>query len=152
MNTGAIPSWRPAGRIRALAVGIARRGDQLLVMRVLDDAGALKGVRPLGGTIEFRETAAAALAREFREELGCAIAIEGPAQVLENLYEHHGAPGHEIVFAFAIRLLDPAFYARDRFTIDEGNGMVLDAEWFPLARIRTGEVKLFPDGLAALLS
>jgi ADP-ribose pyrophosphatase YjhB (NUDIX family) len=151
MNSSAIPSWRPAARIRALAIGIARRGEQILVMRVLDDAGALKGVRPPGGTIEFKETAAAALAREFQEEFGCAIAIEGPAQVLENLYEHHGAPGHEIVFAFPIRLLDAGLHARDRFTIDEGNGMLLEAEWLELARIRSGEIALFPEGLAALI-
>lgn len=151
MNSNAVPSWRPAARIRPLAIGIARRGDQILVMRVLDDAGALKGVRPPGGTIEFQETAAVALAREFQEEFGCAIAVEGAAQVLENLYEHHGAPGHEIVFVYPIRLLDAGFYARDRFTIDEGNGMLVEAEWFDLARLRAGEVALFPDGLAALI-
>jgi ADP-ribose pyrophosphatase YjhB (NUDIX family) len=146
-----IVQWRPAARIRPLAIGLARRGDRLLAMRVTDDHGALKGVRPPGGTVEFMESAAAAVAREFQEEFSAAIAIEGPAQVLENLYEHHGHPGHEIVFAFPIRLLDESFYARARFTIDEGNGNVFDAEWFDLARIRSGEVKLFPTGLAALL-
>ena len=66
-------------------------------------------------------------------------------------YEHHGHPGHEIVFVYAIRLLDAALTARERFAIDEGNGNVFEAEWFDLARIRSGEVKLFPAGLAALL-
>lgn len=120
-------------------------------MRVLDNHGALRGVRPPGGSVEFMETAAAAVAREFQEEFGWAIAIEGPARVLENLYEHHGQPGHEIVFAYPIRVLAAAAYARDRFTIDEGNGAVFEAEWFDLTRIRSDEVALFPAGLAALL-
>ncbi len=151
MNSPTAVQWRPPARIRPLAIGLARRGDRLLVMRVCDDQGALKGVRPPGGTIEFMESAAAAVTREFQEEFGAAIAIEGPAQVIENRYEHHGQPGHEIVLAFPIRLLDESLYARDRFTIDEGNGNVFEAEWFDLARIRSGEVKLFPTGLDALL-
>ena len=151
MNSPAIVQWRPPARIRPLAIGLARRGDQLLVMRVCDDHGALKGVRPPGGTVEFGERAAAALVREFQEEFGAAIAIEGAPQVIENFYEHHGHPGHEIVFVYAIRLLDAALTARERFAIDEGNGNVFEAEWFDLARIRSGEVKLFPMGLDALL-
>ena len=151
MTTPILQKWRPPARIRPLAIGLARREDSLLVMLVSDDQGALKGVRPPGGTIEFMESAATALAREFQEEFGTGIAIEGPMRVLENFYEHHGAPGHEIVFAYPIRLLEPALYARDRITIDEGNGVLVQAEWFPLARIRSGEVALFPKGLDALL-
>jgi ADP-ribose pyrophosphatase YjhB (NUDIX family) len=152
MTDPPVPRWRPAPRIRPLAIGLARRGDRLLVMRVFDDSGALKGVRPPGGAIEFGETAAAALAREFREEFGCEIAIEGPPAVLENLYEHHGAPGHEIVFAFPIRVVDDALAMAERFLLGEGNGVIVDAEWFDLARIRSGEVALFPAGLAASLA
>ena len=151
MTSPTVVQWRPPARIRPLAIGLARHGDQLLVMRVCDDHGALKGVRPPGGTIEFGESAAAAVAREFQEEFGAAIAIEGPPHVLENIYEHHGHPGHEIVFVYPIRLLDAKLHARDRFAIDEGNGNVFEAEWFDLARIRSGEVKLFPTGLDALL-
>jgi 8-oxo-dGTP pyrophosphatase MutT (NUDIX family) len=151
MSTPTPLKWRPPARVRPLAIGLARRGDTLLVMLVSDDHGTLKGVRPPGGTIEFMESAATALAREFQEELGTGIAIEGPMRVIENIYEHHGAPGHDIVFVYPIRLLEPALYARDRLTIDEGNGVLVQAEWFPLARIRSGEVLLFPKGLDALL-
>ena len=68
MNAPTVVQWRPPARIRPLVIGLARRGDQLLVMRVCDDNGALKGARPPGGTVEFGESAAAAVAREFQEE------------------------------------------------------------------------------------
>ena len=53
---------------------LVRRGDELLLMVVRSDDGAIKGYRPLGGSIEFGERAADALKREFTEELGLAIA------------------------------------------------------------------------------
>jgi len=45
--------WRPEQRVRVVAIGIACRRDELLVMWVEDDAGALKGARPPGGAVEF---------------------------------------------------------------------------------------------------
>jgi ADP-ribose pyrophosphatase YjhB (NUDIX family) len=42
---------------------------------VRDDAGRIKGVRPLGGEIEFGESWQAALVRKFHEELGIGIFI-----------------------------------------------------------------------------
>ena len=65
--------WRPPSVVRLIAIGIVRRGDELLLMAVRSDDGAIKGYRPLGGSIEFGERAAEALKREFVEELGLAI-------------------------------------------------------------------------------
>ncbi|MBO9472400.1 NUDIX domain-containing protein [Shimia sp. R10_1] len=62
-------SWRPHNSIRVKALGLHWRENRLLAARVFDDSGKLKGVRPLGGTIEFGETAQNALLREFHEEL-----------------------------------------------------------------------------------
>ena len=144
--------WRPKPLIRPIAIGIAERGDQILVVRVPDDHGALKGCRPPGGGIEFMETAADALAREFREEMDTAIEIAAGPLVIENLYTHHGAPGHEIVFVHRVRLGDPTLYERDRITITEESGQVLTAEWIALERFRSGEIALFPTGLVERLA
>ena len=146
------PVWRPKPLIRPIAIGIAERGDQILVVRVPDDHGALKGCRPPGGGIEFMETAAEALAREFREELGTAIEIIAGPLVLENRYHHHGAPGHEIAFVYRVGLAEAALYRHDRIMITEHNGQSLPAEWVALDRFRSGEIALFPASLIGRLA
>jgi ADP-ribose pyrophosphatase YjhB (NUDIX family) len=132
--------------VRAISVGIIRRGDELLLMAVRADDGAVKGWRPLGGTIEFGERAAATLEREFAEELGLAIAKPKLLSVLENLYTHHDAPGHEIVFVFEARLTDEAAYHRESFAFDDG-GVRNEVRWIALARFRSDQERLFPAGL-----
>jgi len=146
------PVWRPKPFIRPIAIGIAERGDQILVVRVPDDQGNLKGCRPPGGGIEFMETASDALTREFREELDTAIEITAGPLVIESCYRHHGAPGHEIVFVHRVRLADPTLYERDRIAIAEDSGQVLTAEWIALGRFRSGDIALFPVGLMERLA
>jgi hypothetical protein len=50
--------WRPKPFIRPVAIGVIRRGDELLVAAVADDGGTINGWRPPGGTIEPGERAA----------------------------------------------------------------------------------------------
>src|SRR5258708_6983818 len=109
-------TWRPPPIVPPIAVGIVRRGDELLLMSVRTDDGSIKGWRPLGGTIEFGERAADALKREFSEEIGAAIEEPKLLSVLENLYTHHDAAGHEIVFVFDVHLADGDAYGKDSFT------------------------------------
>lgn len=56
-------------------IGLAKRKGRLLVCEVLNDEGILKGWCPLGGGIEFGESAEAALRREIQEELECDVQI-----------------------------------------------------------------------------
>ena len=70
--------WRPSQTIRLKALGLHWRKGRLLAAEILDDAGRVKGVRPLGGTVEFGETAEAAVRREFHEELGVTAIPLGP--------------------------------------------------------------------------
>jgi ADP-ribose pyrophosphatase YjhB (NUDIX family) len=140
--------WRPVEAVRVVAIGIARRDNRLLAVEVLDDDGALKGWRPPGGGVNFMELAADALKREIREELGCDLRIEVAPEVFENLYMHHEAKGHEIVFAYEILLLDRKIHARDRFGIKENEGRAHFAEWVEIDRFLTGRDTLYPAGLA----
>lgn len=143
-------AWRPRQAIRPVAIGLLRDDDRLLVAEVPNDDGSVKGWRPLGGGVEFGETAEAALKREFQEELGVEIEVEGPPAIFENLYEHAGHVGHEIIFAFPIRVSDEAVRAERRFQIRD-NDTPAWVEWVELARFGRGEV-LFPTALRALLS
>jgi 8-oxo-dGTP pyrophosphatase MutT (NUDIX family) len=139
-------TWRPPSIVRPIAIGLIRRGDDLLLMAVRSDDGAIKGYRPLGGSIEFGERAADALKREFVEELGLSLSEPTLLTVLENLYSHHGAAGHEIVFVFEAALTDETAYRTERFSFEDG-GVRNDVEWVALARFLSGEAALFPTGL-----
>ena len=139
--------WRPIDSIRAKVIGIAKCENRLLVCEVLDDQGALKGWCPLGGGIEFGETSEEALKREIFEELGCEILISGDPMICENIFEHHGAKGHEIIFAFPITFDDPQIYAKQRFQICESRGSMHWVEWVEMERFRSGKEILFPPNL-----
>lgn len=151
MTNLSTPTWRPPQQIRAKVIGLAWRGDAVLAVEVLDDRGRVKGVRPPGGSIEFGETREQALEREFREELGCGVTINGPWAVFENIYRHEGALGHEILFAAPVRLHDAALYDRDAIAFAEDSGTPCTARWFRPEALPEG-VALYPDGLAAALA
>ena len=45
----------PLAHIRVVAIGLHWRDGRLLAAEVRDDAGGIKGVRPLGGEVAFGE-------------------------------------------------------------------------------------------------
>lgn len=142
--------WRPAAAIRVKVLGLVWRADALLAAEVETDDGRVKGLRPLGGSIEFGETRETALRREFREELGCDLTISGAWIALENIYVHEGATGHEIIFAANVALHDPSIYARDVVRFTEDTGESCTARWVSPSAL-PGGVELYPSGLASLL-
>jgi NADH pyrophosphatase NudC (nudix superfamily) len=144
--------WRPSQQIRVKVIGLAWRNDQLLAAEVEDDSGRIKGVRPLGGAIEFGESREEALQREFQEELETDIRVVGPWHLLENIYEHHGATGHEYIFAADIELADASLYERDEIHYSELDETAATARWFGRGRLRDAGIDLYPIGLDRLLS
>ncbi|MGO6817991.1 NUDIX hydrolase [Rhizobium brockwellii] len=144
--------WRPSQQIRVKVIGLAWRKDQLLVAEVEDDSGRIKGVRPLGGAIEFGESREEALHREFTEELETDIRIVGPWHLLENIYEHHGAIGHEFIFAADIELANASLYERDEIHYSELDETAATARWFGRDSLRDVGIDLYPTGLDRLLS
>lgn len=142
--------WRPVQRLRATAVGIIRRDVRILVTAVTQDDGRITGWRPPGGGIEFGERAGDALIREIGEELGAEARILRRLGVLENLFSHHGATGHEVVFAFEAELITPGITAPDRFVVED-SGYRDQAAWIDLDEFRSGVCRLWPDGLDELI-
>jgi ADP-ribose pyrophosphatase YjhB (NUDIX family) len=57
-------------------------------------------VRPLGGSVEFGESAKDAVIREFKEEIDVEVSILAGPMVLENVFVHEGQKRHEILFIF----------------------------------------------------
>lgn len=118
-------------------------------MRVCDDDGNTKGWRPLGGGTEVGEPAEAAVARELREELGLEVARARFLGVLENIYEHHGVTGHELVMAYDVTLAAPPADAPLEFF----DGTIrIEVRWIPLAAFRSGREVLMPPALLAYLA
>ena len=144
--------WRPRASIRVIAIGLHWKEGRLLAAEVCDDDGTLKGVRPLGGGVEFGETWRDALIREFHEELGVTVVVEGSPLVLENLYEHYGEQGHEIVFAANVALPNDAFADLDVIHFKEDNDVACIARWFDLNDLAARSIPLYPLGLADLLT
>ena len=139
-------------RIRPLALGLIRRGDDLLVCEFYDHVKQQIFYRLPGGGIEFGERGQEALRREFREELG--VELDGVRYVatIENIFTHEGQRGHEIVLLYKATSTDPSFYEREAFEIDE-DGEILKACWMPLAAFGAeGNPPLYPDGLLELLT
>lgn len=138
--------------IRVKVIGLAQREGRLLAMEVETDSGRVTGVRPLGGSVDFGETREHALHREFLEELGTEITISGPWRVFENIFEHNGSIGHEIVFAAEVRLADMSLYGRNEIVFFEDDGTRCRAEWFDLEALAESDLELYPIGLGSLLS
>jgi 8-oxo-dGTP pyrophosphatase MutT (NUDIX family) len=144
--------WRPQSIIRVVAIGLHWRAGRLLAAEVRDDAGELKGVRPLGGAVHFGEFWQTALAREFNEELGIDIAIEGAPLVMENIFVREGVAGHEVVFISEVEFLDDPFKDMDSINFREDSGVPGVARWFDLAALDLHHgPRLYPSGLKTLL-
>ncbi len=135
--------------IRPLALGVIRRGGALLVFEGHDGVKDETFYRPLGGGIEFGETGAEALRREFREELDADVEVGARIEVLENVFVSEGRTGHEIVFLYDAAFADPSFYAKEEMKILDDDST---ARWVDVADFRDGSKILYPKGLTELLS
>ncbi len=140
---------RMGSSIRTIVLAVIRRGEALLVFEGRDDVKGETYYRPLGGGVEFGEGSAAALEREFREELDAEILVKERLGVLENVFTWRGHPGHEVAFLYEAVFADPRFYDRDEMKILDDPAT---ARWVPLADFRDGSKILYPRGLIELLS
>lgn len=135
--------------IRPIAVAVPRRGDDLLVFEYHDSTKDETFYRPLGGGIDFGETAEAAIRPELREELDVELLDVRLLGVLENLFHAFGRDGHEIVFVYDCRLADQSVYERDMVgeILDDAGTKVM---WRSLSSFNA-DSPLYPAGLADML-
>jgi len=143
--------WRPTQTILVKVIGLALYKGHLLAAEIYNDDGEVKGIRPLGGHVEFGESREVALRREFLEELGTEIDIVGDWRMFENIYAHEDVRGHEYILCASIGLLDTSLYSQDRIVFSEDSGAESIARWFSVKQCKRGEIALFPDGLVDIL-
>lgn len=139
--------WRPAQQITIKALGLHWRDGKILASEVRDDHGKLKGVRPLGGTVEFGESWQDTLVREFQEELGITIQITSAPLYMENIYVHHGQRGHEVIVLAQVAFPKGAFEGAREITFREDNETEHVARWYGLDELLANEITLYPTGL-----
>jgi ADP-ribose pyrophosphatase YjhB (NUDIX family) len=137
--------------IRTVAIGLFRNGNRILVSDGLDPETGRLYCRPLGGSVEFGELAAHALAREIREELGVEIREVQLLGVLENLFTLDGRQAHEVVFVFDARFEDESLYERETLPFHEEGWRYAFARWFDVSRADKDEANLVPEGLLRFL-
>ena len=143
--------WRPQQHIQVKALGLVWRDGLLLASEIYLDDGTVKGVRPLGGRLEFGETWRDALVREFDEELGVAVQVIGKPMVLENIYTHQGVAGHEVTFVSEVAFPARAYEGLGPIEYFEDNGEKCVARWYDVEQLDCGDLELYPNGLKAQL-
>lgn len=136
--------------LRVIAIAILRRGGDILVMPVENDDGSIRGWRPLGGGVEFGETADVALRREMMEEIGVVLSSTRLIGVFESIFQRDGRGGHEIVFVFEAATEDAAFMKSDTVLMNE-NGEALTAHWVCFETFKSGRNVLYPNALIDLI-
>lgn len=136
------------GRFRVRAAGIAIRDGRVLVSRALQPS-SWKNSALVGGGVEPGESSADAVVREFREELGVAVAIGRLFYCVENFFRHEGDDWHEVGFYWEVRLPPDAVRAgRGAFRdFDALAGRVAENEWEWCPLDRLGEIDLLPSFL-----
>jgi len=144
--------WRPANSITVKAMALIWQDDALLLSDFRDDSGRVTGMRPLGSTVEFGEPWRDALQRTFLEELGTRITLLDTHFVMENIYEHHGVGGHEVVFLCHAHFTDSSYYKMDSIVFEEGDDAIGTAKWISLAELAAKGLELYPGGLADRLA
>ena len=65
----------------------------------------------------------------MREEFDAEIRDVRPLGTLENIFDYHGRPGHEVVFVFEARFVDRSYYEAERIVGTEGGGIRIEAIW-----------------------
>ncbi|TCN50411.1 NUDIX domain-containing protein [Rhodococcus sp. SMB37] len=136
----------PVSSIRNISVGLPIRSGHVLVLEGVDRVTGKAFHRAIGGGIEFGETAEVALRREFTEELGVTLGAVELLDVVENIFEYEGNPGHEIAHVFAVESaeIDAIPLGARLKVLDEGSPI----RW---VSIREATCPFYPAGVSNIL-
>ena len=106
-----------------------------------------------GGHVEFGETNAETLVREFKEEIGADISVGDLKWVAEAFFPWGESHCHQICLYYAIEIIDDSipkdgmFMAKEHL---EGRNFDLEFHWVPIER--TGEIEMYPEDAKTLLN
>ena len=141
-------------RIRPLAICVFRHRERILVSENFDSVKREHFYRPLGGRIEFGESAAETICRELMEELQVEVEPQSLRYLgaVENIFQYNGKPGHEIVLIYDGAFKEPKWYNQALIRGQEGDGAEIRAVWKTIQEFGKGKSILYPTGLLELLT
>lgn len=139
--------------MRAVALALIRRGDEILVERGYDTERGEAFYRLLGGTIEEGELGADAVRRELLEELGLEVYVGPRLATIENIFTWQGKLWHEIALVYECTLGDAVLPEGEwKVPEDKPTGLVVhELCWKRPSDFAAGEDALYPEELLALL-
>jgi ADP-ribose pyrophosphatase YjhB (NUDIX family) len=133
-------------------VGLLLHSDHVLLAEAHDPTKGERFYRLIGGGVDFGERAANAIVRAYLGEFRLHVEVLAPLGVVENLFEHEGQSGHEIVFEYVLRFAPGAGVATlEPVQTVEGETPKM-ARWVPLAEVLAGLHRLTPHGFEARLA
>ena len=134
--------------IRAKAMVVFRRQDQILVNEVREASGHLTGFRIPGGHVEFGERSIDTAIREIKEELNTDIQNVTFLSVFENVFTYNGKVGHEIIFVYTAEFAESRFYESDVIeAFEHSDGQAFNLYWLDPKALPENK-PLFPQGLS----
>ena len=128
--------------IRPNALAVIKSKGRVLASKGMNKSSGKVFFRVLGGGIDFGETSAEALKREFKEELNATIINEVLLCTAENIFEYNGEQGHEITFLYEADFQEEHLYHEVSMPILDNNAAT--AEWVPISDVLSGAVILYP--------
>lgn len=134
--------------IRCISIALIRDGDEVFVGEGYDSVKQETFYRFLGGGIEFGESAAETIVREFQEELKTDVLVAERLGVYENHFILEGITGHQVVFVFSASFQDVAFYHRQDVIANE-EGLPFVAKWVSVKDFISGRKRLYPEAVIA---
>ena len=138
-------------QIRPIALCVFKNNNRILVFEGYDPVKKETFYRPLGGGIEFWETAQDAVRRELKEEIQVNVGDVRFLGVLENIFTFNGKPYHEIVMIYDGALAESRLYQQSVIVGKEANGEDICVVWKNLDEFGEGKSILYPDGLLEML-
>ena len=128
--------------IRPIALGLAIRGNKLLVSEGYDKVKKQTFYRCLGGGIEFLEKSEDTLKREFLEEINVNITVNDFLGISENIFTYNGKKAHELVLYYNISILDKDF--KDEYVVIDDHGQS-KAVWIDINEFKNKNKILYPE-------
>lgn len=125
-------------RFQVRAAGIVIHDEYLLLHRPkFDEFWTLPG-----GRVEISENAAAAVEREFLEELAVPVRCGNLLLLVENFFTFNGSPNHEIGLYFAVSLSeDAALLAKNQVYAGVEAHKNLEFRWVHLSDLAVTDLR-----------